>query len=240
MSALKTLAALASVAMSFQARATNYTWISAGNTTWTNNSNWSPTPATGPTITDNATFNAVTGNVTGTINVGGIIVGDGTTTTGALNFTIGGETVGANGIMVNGNGSSAIGQVQMNAININASQTWTNNGYVSANTTAGLKAAALAATANSGNVTLTLAGNGTSGTTSTSMIGINNFNMDISGIISQGANSTLSLVVQTTGKGLVSLNGANTFSGGLTVKSGAVKFYANTSAGNAGRLAGGL
>lgn len=89
----------------------------------------------------------------------------------------------------------------------------------------------LATTANSGNVTLTLAGNGTSGTTSTSAIGLNNFNIDILGIVSQGSNSVLSLVVQTTGAGLVSLNAANTFSGGLTVKSGEVKFATTTSAG---------
>ncbi len=228
---VKFLAALALLAVTIgSASAADSTWLNTGNVTWGNATNWS---AGVPSSTNNATFNATsfTNPTPGGITIGGIIVGDGATSTGALSFTSGGYTVGAFGIKVNGNGTSAIGQVQMNALSINASQTWTNNGYVTANTTAGLKTGTLATTANSGNVTLTLAGNGTSGTTSTSAIGLNNFNIDIAGIISQGANSTLSLVVQTTGAGLVSLNSANTFSGGLTVKSGAVKFAAATSAG---------
>ena len=54
----------------------------------------------------------------------------------------------------------------------------------------------------------------------------------ILGAISQGAGTTLSLIVNTTGLGLVSLNGSNTFSGGLTVKSGIVKTATATSLGS--------
>ena len=77
---------------------------------------------------------------------------------------------------------------------------------------------------------LTLSGNGTSGTTPTVADG-NNFGIDMSGTISQGTNSTLSVVVSTTGLGLVSLNGNNTFTGGLTIKSGIVKTADVTSLG---------
>ena len=231
MSALKTLAALAIVAMSFQARAADSTWLNTGNVTWGNATNWSPTGV--PGATNNATFNAAsfTNPTPGAITIGGIIVGDWATTTGALTFTSGGETVGANGITVTGNGSSAIGQVNMNGININASQTWTNNGCVSANTSAGLRVTTLATTANSGNVTLTLAGNGTCGT-SPGTINVNNFAIDIGNTITQGANSTLSLVVQTTGLGFVSINTGGSYSGGVNLKNGLIKFFNTGFAGN--------
>ena len=230
MNSLKILAAAVLLAASFQAWAADSTWLNTGNITWGNATNWS---AGVPSATNNATFNAATftNPTPGGITVGGIIVGDGATSTGALNFTSGGETIGANGITIKGNGTSGIGQVQMNNLFINGNQTWTNYGNSTGNGSAGLKTGTLATTANSGNVTLTLAGNGTS-FTSSSVIGLSNFNIDIAGVISQGTNSTLSLVVQTTGAGLVSLNSANTFSGGLTVKSGPVKFAATTSAGS--------
>ncbi|MEI8312507.1 MAG: hypothetical protein WCH98_17285 [Verrucomicrobiota bacterium] len=168
MSSLKILAAAALLATSFQAQAANITWSNNG-TVWLTGTNWlgGVAPANNAT-TDTAVFNSVTftNPTPGSISIAGIIVGDGATSTGNLSFTNGGETIGANGITVKGNGSSAIGQVQMNALTINGSQTWTNNGYVSANTTAGLKTGTITTTANSGNVTLTLAGNGTSGNSS--------------------------------------------------------------------------
>jgi autotransporter-associated beta strand protein len=84
---------------------------------------------------------------------------------------------------------------------------------------------------NLGNVTLTLAGNGTSGT-APGTASAQNFSIDLVGVVSQGTNSTLSLVVATTGLGAVSLNANSTFSGGVWVKSGIVTMNSALSAGN--------
>jgi len=60
---------------------------------------------------------------------------------------------------------------------------------------------------------------------------VNNFAFDLLSAVSQGAGAPLSIIVNTTGMGMTSLNSSNSFSGGLTIKSGYVKFAALTSAG---------
>ena len=214
------------------------TWnATTTNTTWTVGSNWIGGSA--PTSVQTAVFNS--GNFVQQINgsgasVGGIIVGDGNTTTGVLTLSsTGAITIGSQGVTVTGNGSSTanpVGQVLISSstTTLNGTQSWSNNGYNSTNGTAGLKVQAVAAAASLGAITWTLGGNGTSGS-NPSASGLNNFNIDIAGAISQGAGTTLSLVYNSSGQGLLSLNGANSFSGNLTIQSGVVKLAAATSAG---------
>ncbi len=217
------------------ARANEITW---GNTaaTWSTATNWVGGVAPANSLTqDTALFNNTTFNfmpVTATTSIAGITVGNGTTTTGTLTFSNTALTLGASGITVNGNGANGVGQVNLNNnVILGATQTWTNNAYVTANTTAGLKTGTLTTAANLGTVTLTLAGSGSSGTVSGISTASNNFNIDLLGIVSQGSGSTLSVIVNTTGTGIVSFNNANTFTGGVTIKSGVAQFANNTSAG---------
>ena len=236
LSPIKTLVAVALVAASLgSAMAAEKTWANTG-TTWSNNASWVGNVAPANSLTtdtvlfNNATFTSLPNS--GTTSIAGITVGDGATTYGNLTFTNTALTIGASGITVKGNGTTAVGQVSLtNGIVIGANQTWTNNGYNSINVTAALKSGTISTSNSLGAITLTLAGNGTSGSTRT-VADNNNYNIDLAGIISEGTGTTLSLVVNTTGAGQVSLNAANTFSGGLTVKSGIVQLSNAASAGN--------
>lgn len=204
--------------VNFTARASEIIW---GNTatTWSSNSSWVGGVAPANSLTqDTALFNNLKFNFTpstATTSISGITVGDGNTTTGALSFNNAALTIGASGITVRGNGASGIGQFYLNNnVILGATQTWTNNAYVTANNTAGLKAGTLTTAANLGSVTLTLAGSGNSGTVTGLSTATNNFNIDLLGIVSEGSGSQLAVVVNTIGTGIVSFNAANTFTGG--------------------------
>ncbi|MCX6880055.1 MAG: autotransporter-associated beta strand repeat-containing protein, partial [Verrucomicrobia bacterium] len=219
----------------YTAKANEITW---GNTaaSWSTGSNWVGGKAPANSLTqDTALFNNTAFGfhpTTGTTHIAGITVGNGNTTTGTLTFSNTALTLGASGIIVNGNGANGVGQVNLtDNVILGATQTWTNNAYVTANGTAGLKTGTLTTAANLGAVTLTLAGSGSSGTVSGLSTASNNFNIDLLGIVSQGSGSTLSVVVNTTGTGIVSFNNANTFTGGVTIKSGVAQFANNTSGG---------
>ena len=231
MSAIKALAALAFVAATFgSANANNITWSNNG-TAWATPTNWLGGVA--PANTDIAVFNSTTfTNPTPSGSIAGIVVGNGSTTTGNLTF-LSGVTIGSSGITVTGNGTTGIGQVNMGANTmIGANQTWTNNATNSTNGTAALKLATVASATGAGNVTLTIAGNGTSGSTPL-VANNNNYLMDFNQALTDNTGSKLALVIQTTGPGLVSLNSnSNTFTGGLTVKSGIVQLSNANSAGN--------
>ncbi|MEI6032736.1 MAG: autotransporter-associated beta strand repeat-containing protein [Verrucomicrobiae bacterium] len=224
------------VGVSFQARATEITWANTG-TSWSTNASWVGNVAPANSLTtdtvlfNNATF---TNNpiLPTTTSIAGITVGNGATTTGNLTLSNGTLTIGASGINVTGNGSTAIGPVVVASnITVGANQTWTNNAYTANGTKAALKTnGSIITLANSGAVTLTIAGNGTCGPSS-GVASSTNYNADLFGAIGQGSNSTLSLVINTTGPGLVSLNAANTFTGGLTVKSGIAQLSNAASAG---------
>ena len=228
---LKALAAVACVLAiaGFTADAAEITWANTSNATWGNSTNWVNGIAPANSLTQDTVLfsNASFTNPTpGTTSIAGITVGSGTGPTGNLTFTSGGLTVGASGITVN---KYVVGQVQMNSISIGANQTWTNNSSVSTNGTAGLKTNTVTATGG-GNVTLTLAGNGSSGTTPGTADN-NSYSIDLLGTISEASGTTLSLVINTTGSGLVSLNAGNTFSGGVTIISGFVQLSNATSTG---------
>jgi autotransporter-associated beta strand protein len=68
---------------------------------------------------------------------------------------------------------------------------------------------------------------------------VTNGNLNLNGVISNGVNGAKSVTITNTGNGITTLSGANTFSGGLTVKQGTVSGTTSTQAfGTAGILLG--
>lgn len=209
-----------------------------GNTapTWSSGAAWVGGIAPANSLTGNI---AVFNNTTFTSNpvvanaiIEGLRFGNNSSQTGALTFGSGGLTIGASGILITGAGASPIGKITTaGGFVLGASQTWTNNGYVLANGTAALYMQAFTTAQNLGNISLTLNGNGTSGLIPTT-IGGTNYAIDLAGIASQGSGTTLTLNIAMTGNGLVSLNQANNFSGGLNILSGVAQLSNANSAGS--------
>jgi autotransporter-associated beta strand protein len=72
-----------------------------------------------------------------------------------------------------------------------------------------------------------------------SVSNVTNGNLNLDGIISNGVNGAKSVTISNSGAGITTLNGANSFSGGLTVKQGTVSGSTSASAfGGAGILLG--
>jgi len=138
------------LAISLNAHAAPVTWNNAG-TAWATGANW--TGSVAPTATDTAVFNSLTFTnqpTAGAANIiAGITVGDGATAYGALTFGSGGPTIGSSGITVNGDVLTAVGQANVNNVTLSGSQTWTNNAYVLAGTSAGLKTGTVTTTGSS-------------------------------------------------------------------------------------------
>jgi len=177
---------------------------SGGSVTWATGTNWTGGSApTNDLTTDIARFNQTSYNFQpnyGTTSVNGIIVGDGTTAVG--NLTLSGTTlsIGASGIDIKANaGTVALN----NAVKLGASQTWTNN--------SGSLFTVGATVTNVANLTpyiLTIDGTG---------------NTTMSGAITNGG-ATGTTGITKNGSGTLTLEATNTFTGGLIINAGTVKF----------------
>ncbi len=203
--------------------AANATWSNAGGGggNWTDSAAWTPAAAPGltsgnTTSTDTATLDTSTRTINSTVavdagrNIGNITFN----TTNSVGYTLsGGSLVLSDGgtVLTTGNGT---GQSNIHSpMTLQGNYTFTANSNLQFN-----NVAATFTTATSlGNVTMSIGG---SYSTSTVLS---------TGVISQGAGSTLSIVK--TGAGSWQFNGANTFSGGLTVKAG---FFGTGSSGALG------
>lgn len=207
-----TAAALFTGASAFAADAS---WsLGTGGGNWNQDSAWTPAAAPGltngnTTSTDNATFDSTTRTVNSTIavdtgrNIGNITFS--TTNTFGYTLSSGSLVLSAGGtVLANGAGT---GQNNINSpVTLQGHYTFTADSNFQLNNTA----ATFTTAPSLGNVTMTIGGVYGTGTITTSVLS--------TGIISQGTDSTLSIVK--TGTGNWQFNGVNTFSGGFTVKQG--------------------
>lgn len=223
-SLLAGLGAVASTLVGPSAHADNLYWDGSG-TNWFTTSSWStdstattPDPLATPTIADNVFFNitGVVADQTITLNGTGNPVPTANSftfnTTGTVFFGGGGNrdvAIGAGGITLNSGAGAVTFGSTTNGSNayarVTANQTWTNN---SASQLRMVNAASATATGTTP-VTLTIR-NTSSGNTTFS----NSLNNGAGGAV-------LSLVVDSSGDGLVNMGGG-TFSGGLTIQNGKV------------------
>jgi fibronectin-binding autotransporter adhesin len=180
----------------------------AATTAWATGSNWVGESAPANDLTGSiAQFNqsAYTSQPSyGTTSVAGIIVGNGSTAVGNLTLTGTQLNIGASGIDI----KAQSGTVTLNnAVRLGASQTWTNN--------SGSLFTVGATISNVGNVTpFTLTIDGTGNTTTTGTI------------TNGGATGTTAIIKNGSGILTLSNTGANTntFTGGLTINAGTVRF----------------
>jgi len=193
---------------------------------WSLGTNWTPTSAPGGTTgnasTDVATFStSLTANRTVTVdanrNIGGITFGS----TSAAQFLLSGGSIKlSNGGVIQslaGTGSSLTGNLTHQDSISSAIAIQGDGGsatFIADATTANstLRVGAVSGVSTTGNTTtLTLTGNSTGGSNPTTASNVN-------GIISDGGTGKLAVVKNGTGTWV--LNGANTFTGGLTLNSG--------------------
>lgn len=211
--------------------ATDVFWSStAGTTAWATDGNWigGTAPAnttdfaTGAVAVFNQTSYTSQPN-TGTRSIYGLRFGDGVTATAASTLTRSAGsffTIGAGGIDVNANAGAV--SLTTGTIRLDGNQTWSND--------SGNLLSVTAAVTNVGNVapvTLSLTGAGAGNTA-------------ISGIISDGGVTGTTALEVDRSNGIVSLTGANTFTGGLTIKSGTVQGATNIAAFGAGPISLGV
>jgi autotransporter-associated beta strand protein len=180
----------------------------AATTAWATGSNW---------VGESAPANSLTGNIAqfnqsaytsqpnyGTTSVAGIIVGNGSTAVGNLTLSGTQLNIGASGIDI----KAQSGTVALNnAARLGASQTWANN--------SGSLFTVGATISNVGNTTpftLTIDGSGNTTTTAS--------------ITNGGATGTTAIIKN--GSGILTLSNTgtntNTFTGGLTINAGTVRF----------------
>ena len=200
------VAAIASVCGPRAAEAqTRRTW-NVGSGTWATTGNW--LGGSVPTSSEIGTFSSMpfsTTNVAALLNadtsVGGLSFNSfGTTTLRSDSATARLLTLGTSGISMGGTAGAVTLGVSGSAVNLvlNGTQTWTNNSRAFPLTVVGT-----INTAGSVGSDLTITGSN---------------NTAISGVISGAAGRVISLVKS--GAGMLSLSGANTFTGGVTLNSG--------------------
>ena len=210
--------------------ATDVLWSStAGSTAWATNANWvggtAPANTTDFAAGSFAVFNQTSYTSqpnTSTTSIYGLRFGDGVTATAASTLTRSSGnffTIGAGGIDMNANAGAV--SLTHGTIRLDGNQTWSNDSsnLFSTSTTA----TAITNVGNLAPVTLSLTGAGAG-------------DIRLLGIISDGgATGTTAIEVDKTG-GIVDLRGANTFTGGLTIKSGVVSGLTNITALGAGPI----
>ena len=207
------LVLLAMVTTATGLRAASGTWNGTTSTAWSLAGNWSASPA--PGTGDTATFNNA-GNARTTLDLGaGVTVNTLLfTTASAAAYTIGSGAVNSQTLTLNDSGA-----VTMNS-------TVTNGQLVNATLTLGTAAAATyTLTDSSTTSSLTFAGNiqgGTGGTAGVKTLNIGGASSGsgavISGTIANGGASALAV---TTGSGVVTFSGSNSFTGPFTVNNNA-------------------
>jgi len=233
------LLALSTAYLIPRAHAASAAWNVDGNATWSANASWSPAAAPGSTSADNAdiaTFNLpLTANSTVTVDsgrfIGGISFGNNSTrgytlSNGSINLNNGGviQTLSTDGIHTNTINSS----IKINGGDASTATFTAGAGNATANNL-NIGAVTGSATTISGLTTLTLNGNRTS-------TGVTMPTLDsITGIIGNGVAGGKLAVVKD-GTGLWALGGANTFSGGLTIKAGTLVLGTSSTSGGAGAI----
>jgi len=192
-------------------------WSStAGNASWATPGNWVLGSAPhNDLITDIARFDqtsyAFQPNA-GTTSINGLQIGDGTTATATLTLSTTALSIGSGGISMYANaGNASIG-----AIKLGGNQSWSNN-----------SSSLLTLSSTISNVGNT--------TPYTLTIGNTTGNITLSGIISDGGSIGTTAVVVNTTSGNTTLYGGNTFTGGLTIKSGTVVGTGSNDAGVFGK-----
>jgi fibronectin-binding autotransporter adhesin len=216
------LAAMALLLFVFPAAlASDAKWTNNAASTWATGTNWdtgiAPGATSGTTSTDTATFYATTLTAARTVTVdAGRNIQNILFTNSTPGFAL---TLSGGSLLLSAGGkieltSDALANVQTfiaSPISLQGSYTILNNGGNAAPTANPLElqaAAAISGAAGLGNLTFTLGGtNGNFGGK-----GI------VIGVISNGTGNTLNLVKE--GAGNWQLNGANTFTGGVTIKQG--------------------
>ncbi len=195
-------------------RAADATWsLGTGGGNWNNDAAWTPASAPGltggnTTSTDTATLDTSTRTINSTVavdsgrNIGNIIFNS----TNAFGYTLnGGSLVLTAGGTVLTTGIAGGQSNITTAMTLQGNYTFTANSNLQFNS----PAATFTAAAGLGAVTMNIGGN----------YGSNpNPAVLSTGVISEGAGSTLSIVK--TGSGSWQFNGANTFTGGIAVKEG--------------------
>jgi trimeric autotransporter adhesin len=206
-----------SVAFSHSASAATKSWsATATSVTWTTAGNWTGGVPANDLTTDIALFNqtsyAFQPTASNSRQLGGIIIGDGSTATAELlistSATGGRLALGANGIdMKAASGAVTIGQLAPRGILLGASQTWNNDSSSLLTVTSVGNFNTLTAST----YTLTLTGSGSGGITLGGGV------VSDSGTVSTGVTA---LTINRSGTGAVLLGTANTYSGGTTVTAG--------------------
>lgn len=217
-------------ALASQLSAQNATWNSANYTgnTWNANSLWNPADwpgaTTGVVNLDVATFNNVgflQVTLPSNLNVGGITFGTTGTERNPFLLTAGSLLPTAGGVIQTD--STFRGAATINtAVTAQGNLTLLTNGQSGS----ALVLSALSTAAESGSVVLTLDGSATSQYSYAGSI--------LSGIVSQGTNSTLSLVKN--GSGTWVLLGSNSYTGGTTLNGGMVITNSSTALGSTGSI----
>jgi len=234
---------LISLSVGQSVQAATYYWNNTTVNAYNTGSNWSDNATSGgttgviPGLSDEAVFNQSSVNLnieitpTGsasTINAGKFIFNNtGSTLLRASSTSMRNMTVGSGGILINpgaGNvtiSTSSSGGRPLN-VNLNASQSWTNNSSSAFNIQTTTQDPSLYSDSIATPRTLTFDGNG-SGNTSISM--------RIRDNSTDNAAGALSIVVNTSGTGLTTFsNSLNIFSGGVTVSGGVAVASSGTSA----------
>jgi trimeric autotransporter adhesin len=212
-----TAMALITLALSHPAFADTKSWNALGTSvTWTTAGNWTGGVPANDLTTDIALFNqtsyAFQPTASNSRQLGGIIIGDGSTATAELLISTsaaGGRlALGANGIdMKAASGAVTIGQLAPRGILLGASQTWNNDSSSLLTVTSVGNFNTLTAST----YTLTLTGSGSGGITLGGGV------VSDSGTVSTGVTA---LTINRSGTGAVLLGTANTYSGGTTVTAG--------------------
>ncbi len=208
--------AVVAMALSSQVKADSARWIGSSNSTWATSTNWTSDPNPVPGTGNTATFDDVGGTID-TIDLGagvsiGSIVFD---TANVAAYTIGSGAVGTQTLTLDPGGSI----IANNSIN--------NNQVFNANLVLGADATAqsYSLTNSDSNNSVTFAGTitgGSGGTAGPKSININSASTGgivLSGLISNGGASSLTIVKS--GAGVLNIStAAHTFSGGVTVEAG--------------------
>lgn len=196
--------------------ASTVSWGGTVSDNWNANGNWvgGAAPASNLTqdlalfnLTDYAAPGITAPKANANRQINGILIGDGVTLTGSfvLDTAVGANRfeIGSSGIVMSANtGSVTIGSAANGGAFLGSNQTWSNNssGVLS-----------IRALGNNGNITpftLTLSGSGSGGITF------------VNDIVDGGTTGTVSLNVNMSGTGPVTLTGANTATGLLTITAG--------------------
>lgn len=211
------------------ARATSASWNGATSSDWAVSTNWLGNPAVVPGTGDTATFGGL-GNGNTTISLGaGVTIGSVGYQAGATSYTIGSGAVGSQVLTLNHGSFFGLTESAINNQLVNAA--------LVLGTTAGTGTYQFWP---EGNRTLTLAGPVTGGTggvagTKTITVGLNgdNGNVAFSGVIGGGSGT---IAITKTGTSTLTLSGANTFTGALTVSQGTLSIPTINNASTAGPL----